>query len=111
MNQAIKLVGDAISSLQTESTGQPIDTTVLQVLDKMAASPENKANAEPFDTPKMSLKSTIKIAAILTLLMVVLSLPALNTVMGKVFANTFIRLVVIAVIFFILAMFVVRKFA
>jgi hypothetical protein len=115
MNQALKMVGDVISSLQTDSTGKPADTAVLQVLDTMASSNSSNPSVEGFAAPgqqsKLPLKTSIKVAAILTLAMLILSIPALNTVMSKMFANTFVRLMVIALIFFVTAMYVVKKFA
>ena len=108
-----KLVGDSIQDLKVD----PADVAKPQKPDEFSnvmhslktlttsSTKEGFASSSGF----RGLKVSAKRAAILTVIFVVLCLPAVQNALGSVFKNAFVKLLIQALIFFLVATFLIKK--
>ena len=105
-----KMVGDTIQDLNVDASSHNTPqkpeafANVMQSLQtlKDAATPSSSSGIRGF-------KVSAKRAAILTVIFVVLCLPPVQNALGSVFKNSFVKLFIQALIFFLVATFLIKK--
>ncbi len=106
-----KMVGDAIQDLKVD----PTDASKPQTPEEFANLMQNlqTLKGSSFTTGSSStvrgLKVSAKRAAILTVIFVVLCLPPVQNALGSVFKSSFVKLFIQALIFFLVATFLIKK--
>ncbi len=103
-----KMVGDSIQDLNIDpsNASQPPKpeafSNVLQSLQTLKGS-------SPTSNGIRGFKVSAKRAAILTVIFVILCLPCVQNALGSVFKNSFVKLLIQALIFFLVATFLIKK--
>jgi hypothetical protein len=106
-----KMVGDAIHDLKVD----PSDASKPQNPEEFANVMQNlqTLKGSTLTSSGMStvrgFKVSAKRAAILTVIFVILCLPPVQNALGSVFKNSFVKLFIQALIFFLVATFLIKK--
>ena len=111
MNTVMNTMGDAIANLQVDQDGnKPApQQAVLNLLDKLNTPQGNQELTKMQQRVNTPFVTCLKYAGILTIIVAILSLPAVQQIMDKLFANDWMKMGAQALTFFIIATIFLKK--
>jgi len=111
MNTVMNTMGDAIANLQVDQDGnKPApQQAVLNLLDKLNTPQGNQELDKIQQRVNTPFVTCLKYAGILTIIVAVMSIPAVQQIMDKLFANDWMKMGAQCLLFFIIATVFLKK--